>query len=96
MELSPSLITGLATGLALGIGIGLLVGKRQSRAMLHTFLRRNDLTIRDATGQPVSLDEFLEAALEIVDDRQSRRAAWLFLVGVVVLVGVLILLGLYW
>ena len=94
MELSPNLFTGLATGLALGIGIGLLVGKRHARQMMRTFLRRNELTIRDATGQLVPLEKFLEAALEIVDDRQSRRTTWLFLVGVVVLVGLFVLLGL--
>jgi len=94
MELSPDVITGLATGLALGIGIGLLAGKRHARDMLCTFLRRNDLTIRDSTGRPVPLEKFLETALEVVDDWQSRRTTWLFMAGVVVLVGIVVLLGL--
>ena len=94
MELNPSMITCLATGLALGVGIGLLVGKRHARDMLCAFLRRNDLTIRDGVGQPVSLEKFLETALEVVDDRQSRRTTWLFLAGVVVLVAIVVMLGL--
>jgi len=94
MELGPNLFTGLATGLALGIGIGLLVGKRHARHMMRTFLQRNKLTIRDSTGQPVSLEKFLETALEVVDDRQSRRTTWLFLVGIIVLVGVFVALSL--
>ena len=94
MELGPSLITGLATGLALGVGIGLLAGKRHARDMLCAFLRRNDLTIRDSVGQPVPLEKFLETALEMVDDRQSRRTTWWFMAGVAVLVGIVVLLGL--
>ena len=93
MELNTLVITALATGLALGVGIGLMAGKRHARTMLRCFLQRKDISIRDTAGKPVPLDVFLEAASEMVDDRQSRRTTWLYMVGVVVLVGAMVLIG---
>lgn len=93
MELNTLVITALATGLALGVGIGLMAGKRHARTMLRCFLQNKNITIWDETGKPIPLETFLEAASEVVDDSQSRRTTWLYMMGVVVLVGAMVLIG---
>lgn len=54
---------GLAAGMGSGIAIGVPTGIKQAREKVRDHFESEGLTIRDADGRPVAIDDALNSAL---------------------------------
>ncbi len=84
-----SFAAGIGAGIAIGIGSGMAIGHKKAAEDLRQYTEAHNITIQDETGQPIPLDDFLDAALKSKAKKNQKLILILSLVlGVMMLLGI--------
>ena len=78
-----SFASGIGAGIAIGIATGIAAGRKNARDALRKYIRINNLTIQDGSGEMVSIEDFLDKAL--VSEYEKNRALIFLGIGLLVL-----------
>lgn len=78
---------GMAVGLALGIAVGTASGRKSVLEAIAAYARTHGIILQDASGAPLSWENFLSEAVQTDDGRKRPLLIALLALGVLVLVG---------